>query len=329
MLKYLIKRLFQMIPIVVGMTFVSFVVIKLAPGDFFAQLEMNPAVSRETVEELRKLYGLDQNLIFQYLNWLKNAIVFNLGYSFAYNKLVTALIGERLLNTLELTVTSFIFSWLLAVPLGIVAAVYRGKLLDRLITFFSLLGLSVPNFFLAFIFMYLAAKTGWFPIGGVVSQNYDQLPWYGKLLDRLWHMAVPLAVLVIGSIAGLLRLVRSTVLEELNKEYVKLAVAKGLPYRRVVLFHAFRNALNPFLTLIGFDIAGLLSGAALIEIITAWPGMGRLMFEAVMSQDLFVVMGSLYIGGIMLVVGNLIADLLLALNDPRIREREVEGKLVR
>lgn len=329
MLKYLIKRLFQMIPIVVGMTFVSFVVIKLAPGDFFAQLEMNPAVSRETVEELRKLYGLDQNLIFQYLNWLKNAIVFNLGYSFAYNKPVTALIGERLLNTLELTVTSFIFSWLLAVPLGIVAAVYRGKLLDRLITFFSLLGLSVPNFFLAFIFMYLAAKTGWFPIGGVVSQNYDQLPWYGKLLDRLWHMAVPLAVLVIGSIAGLLRLVRSTVLEELNKEYVKLAVAKGLPYRRVVLFHAFRNALNPFLTLIGFDIAGLLSGAALIEIITAWPGMGRLMFEAVMSQDLFVVMGSLYIGGIMLVVGNLIADLLLALNDPRIREREVEGKLVR
>ncbi|MEO2083786.1 MAG: ABC transporter permease [Desulfurobacteriaceae bacterium] len=329
MLRYLFKRLLQMIPIVVGMTFVSFVVIKLAPGDFFAQLEMNPAVSRETVEELRKLYGLDQNLIFQYLNWLKNAIVFNLGYSFAYNKPVIVLIEERLLNTLELTVTSFIFSWLLAVPLGIVAAVYRGKLLDRLITFFSLLGLSVPNFFLAFIFMYLAAKTGWFPIGGVVSQNYDQLSWYGKLLDRLWHMAVPLAVLVIGSIAGLLRLVRSTVLEELNKEYVKLAVAKGLPYRRVVLFHAFRNALNPFLTLIGFDIAGLLSGAALIEIITAWPGMGRLMFEAVMSQDLFVVMGSLYIGGIMLVVGNLFADLLLALNDPRIREREVEGKLVR
>ena len=329
MFKYVLKRLLQMVPIVIGMTFVSFVVIKLAPGDYLTQLELNPSISKETIEELRRLYGLDQNLLLQYLHWLKNALTFNLGYSFAYHKPVLDLIKERLLNTLELTVTSFLFSWLIAVPLGIVAAVYRGKLLDRLIVFFSLFGISVPNFFLAFILMYVAAKTGLFPIGGVVSQNYESLSLPGKVLDRLWHMAIPLTVLVIGSIAGLLRLVRSTVLDELNKDYVKVAVAKGLPYRRVVIKHAFRNALNPFFTLIGFDIASLLSGAALVEIITAWPGMGRLMFDAVMSQDLFVVMGSLYIGGIMLVVGNLIADLLLALNDPRIREREVEGKVGR
>ncbi|ADU96425.1 ABC transporter permease [Thermovibrio ammonificans] len=329
MLRYLLKRLLQMVPLVIGMTFISFVVIKLAPGDFLTRLELNPSYSKETIQELRRLYGLDQNIFVQYLHWLKNALVFNLGYSFAYHKPVLSLIEERLLNTLELTVTSFVLSWLLAVPLGIVAAVYRGKLLDRAITLFSLFGISVPNFFLAFLLMFFAAKTGLFPIGGVVSQNYSQLPWYGKILDRLWHMAIPLTVLVVGSIAGLLRLVRSTVLEELGKDYVKVAIAKGLPYRRVVLKHAFRNALNPFLTLIGFDIAGLLSGAALVEIITAWPGMGRLMFEAVMAQDLFVVMGSLYIGGIMLVIGNLIADLLLALNDPRIREREVEGRVAR
>jgi len=327
MFKYLLKRLFQMVPIVIGMTFISFLIIKLAPGNYFSQLELNPSVSKETIEELKKLYGLDQNLFIQYSKWLINALQFNLGYSFAYHKPVLELIGERLLNTLQLTVTSFILSWLIAVPLGIVAGVYRGKLLDRLITGFSLFGISVPNFFLAFIFMYLAAKTGLFPIGGVVSQNYESLPWWGKILDRLWHMAIPLSVLVIGSIAGLLRLVRSTIIDELNKEYVKVAVAKGLPYRVVVMKHAFRNALNPFLTLIGFDIAGLLSGAALVEIITAWPGMGRLMFEAVMSQDLFLVMGSLYIGGIMLVIGNLIADLLIALNDPRIREKEVEGRV--
>jgi len=316
-----------MVPIVIGMTFVSFLIIKLAPGDYFSQLELNPSISKETIEELKKLYGLDQNLFIQYSKWLINALQFNLGYSFAYHKPVLELIGERLLNTLELTVTSFILSWLIAVPLGIVAGVYNGKLLDRLITTFSLFGISVPNFFLAFIFMYLAAKTGLFPIGGVVSQNYESLPWWGKILDRLWHMAIPLSVLVIGSIAGLLRLVRSTIIDELNKEYVKVAIAKGLPYRVVVMKHAFRNALNPFLTLIGFDIAGLLSGAALVEIITAWPGMGRLMFEAVMSQDLFLVMGSLYIGGIMLVIGNLIADILIALNDPRIREKEVEGRV--
>lgn len=327
MFKYLLKRLLQMIPIVIGMTFVSFLIIKLAPGDFFTQLEMNPSISKETIEELRKLYGLDQNIIIQYFHWLWNALHFNLGYSFAYHKPVTELIGERLLNTLELTVSSFILSWLISVPLGIIAGVYNGKLLDRIISFLSFFGISIPNFFLAFILMYFAAKTGIFPIGGVVSQNYEKLSFFGKILDRLWHMAIPLTVLVIGSIAGLLRLVRSTIIDELNKDYVKVAIAKGIPYRVVVMKHAFRNALNPFLTLIGFDIAGLLSGAALIEIITAWPGMGRLMFDAVMSQDLFLVMGSLYIGGIMLVVGNLIADILLALNDPRIREKEVEGKV--
>ena len=327
MFKYVLKRLLQMFPIVIGMTFVSFVIVKMAPGDYFTQLELNPSISKETIEELKRLYGLDQNLLVQYFHWLINALQFKLGYSFAYHKPVVELIGERLLNTLELTVTSFLLSWLIAVPLGIVAGVYRGKLLDRAITLFSLFGISVPNFFLAFIFMYLAAKSGLFPIGGVVSQNYDSLPWWGKILDRLWHMAVPLSVLVVGSIAGLLRLVRNTIIDELSKDYVKVAVAKGLPYRVVVVKHAFRNALNPFLTLIGFDIAGLLSGAALVEIITAWPGMGRLMFEAVMSQDLFLVMGSLYIGGIMLVVGNLISDLLLALNDPRIRQREVEGRV--
>ncbi len=328
MFKYLLKRFLQMVPIVIGMTFVSFVIVKLAPGNYFTQLELNPSISKETIEELKKLYGLDQNLFLQYFKWLLNALQFNLGYSFAYHKPVLDLIKERLVNTLELTVTSFILSWLVAVPLGIVAGVYRGKLLDRLITLFSLFGISLPNFFLAFIFMYFAAKTGLFPIGGVVSQNYDSLPWWGKVLDRLWHMALPLSVLVIGSIAGLLRLVRSTIIDELNKDYVKVAIAKGLPYRVVVMKHAFRNALNPFLTLIGFDIAGLLSGAALVEIITAWPGMGRLMFEAVMSQDLFLVMGSLYIGGIMLVLGNLIADILIAINDPRIREKEVEGRVV-
>jgi peptide/nickel transport system permease protein len=327
MLKYLIKRLLQMVPLLVGMTFVSFLIIKLAPGDFLTQLELNPSYSKETIESLRKLYGLDQNVFVQYFHWLKNALVFNLGYSFAYHKPVLELIKERLLNTLELTVSSFVLSWLLAVPLGIVAAVYRGKLLDRAITLFSLFGISVPNFFLAFLLMFFAAKSGLLPVGGVVSQNYEQLTFFGKVVDRLKHLAVPLTVLVVGSVAGLLRLVRSTVLDELNKDYVKVAIAKGLPYRRVVLKHAFRNALNPFLTLVGFDIAGLLSGAALVEIITAWPGMGRLMFEAVMSQDIFVVMGSLYIGGIMLIVGNLIADLLLALNDPRIREKEVEGKV--
>jgi peptide/nickel transport system permease protein len=327
MFKYLLKRLLQMVPLIIGMTFVSFLIIKLAPGDFFTKIELNPSISKETIEFLRKTYGIDKPILYQYFHWLWNALHFDLGYSFSYHKSVSSLISERLINTLELTVSSFFLSWLIAVPLGIVAGVFNGKFLDRVISLFSFIGMSIPNFFLAFILMYFSAKTGFFPIGGVVSQGYENLSLIGKILDRLWHMAIPLVVLVIGSIASLLRLVRSTIIEELNKDYVKLAIAKGLPFRTVVLKHAFRNALNPFLTLVGFDIAGLLSGAALIEIITAWPGMGRLMFEAVMSQDLFLVMGSLYIGGIMLIIGNLVSDLLLAVNDPRIREREIEGRM--
>ncbi|WP_457568167.1 ABC transporter permease [Desulfurobacterium sp.] len=326
MIKYILKRLLHLIPLIVGMTFVSFLIIKLAPGDFLTSLKMNPSISKETLNALRKSYGLDEPVLKQYFLWLWNALHFNLGYSFAYHRPVTSLIASRVANTLCLTVTAFLVTWTLAVPLGIIAAFYRNKFVDRIITSFSLVGLSIPGFFVAFILMFFAAKTGILPIGGVVSQNYDRLTLAGKVLDRLKHMAIPLTAMVVGSISGLVRLVRGTVIDELEKDYVKLAVAKGLP-RRIILFrHVMRNAMNPFITLIGFDVAGLLSGAALIEIITAWPGMGRLMFEAVMSQDLFVVMGALYIGGLMLIVGNLLADVLLALNDPRIREREIEGR---
>ncbi|SNR59953.1 ABC transporter permease [Desulfurobacterium atlanticum] len=327
MFKYIVKRFLHFIPLILGMTFVSFLIIKLAPGDFLTSLRMNPSISEETIKALEKSYGLNEPLIKQYFLWLWNALHFNLGYSFSYHRPVLSLIGERVGNTLSLTVTAFIVSWLVAVPLGIVAAYYRNRFVDRIITSFSLIGLSIPSFFLAFILMFLAAKTGWFPIGGVVSQNYESLSVLGKIVDRLKHMFIPLTAMVVGGISGLVRLIRGTVIEELEKEYVKLAVAKGLPVRVILFKHVLRNALNPFITLIGFDIAGLLSGAALIEIITAWPGMGRLMFDAVMAQDFFVVMGALYIGGIMLIIGNLMADILLALNDPRIREKEIEGRL--
>jgi len=327
MLKYILKRLLHFIPLIFGMTFISFLIIKLAPGDFLTSLRMNPSISEETIKALEKSYGLNQPVIKQYFLWLWNALHFNLGYSFSYHRPVLSLIEERIGNTLSLTVTAFIVSWTVAVPLGLVAAHYRNRLPDKIITAVSLVGLSIPSFFLAFILMFFAAKTGWFPIGGVVSQNYESLSFLGKVIDRLKHMFIPLSAMVVGGISSLVRLVRGTVIEELEKEYVKLAVAKGLPTRVILFKHVLRNALNPFITLIGFDIAGLLSGAALIEIITAWPGMGRLMFDAVMAQDFFVVMGALYIGGIMLIIGNLIADILLAINDPRIREREIEGRL--
>ncbi len=316
-----------MIPLVIGITFISFLIIQLAPGNYLDQLKMNPQISKETIKELERAYGLDQPLLVQYFKWLINALKFDLGYSFSYHVPVLDLIKERVGNTLFLSITSAVLAWGIAVPLGIWAALNPNRWVDKFIQLFSFTFMSVPNFFLAFLLLFVAVKTGIFPTGGATSPDYDQMNTFGKILDRLWHVSLPAFVLAIGSLAGLVRLVRSAMIESLQSEYVMFARAKGLPEKDVIYKHALKNALNPFITLLGFEIASLLSGAALIEIIVNWPGMGMLMLDAVLSQDLYLVMGGLYIGAIMLIIGNLIADLLLARLDPRVRQREIEGVL--
>ncbi|MGC9188389.1 MAG: ABC transporter permease [Sulfurihydrogenibium sp.] len=327
MFSYILKRLLQMVPLLVGITFLSFVIIQMAPGDYLDQLRMNPQISESTIEKLKQTYGLDQPLIVQYFKWLFNALIFNLGFSFSYNMPVLELIKDRLPNTLFLSITSGILAWMIAIPLGIVAALKPNSFVDRLIQMFSFTFMSLPSFFLAFLLLFFAVKTGLLPTGGATSPNYDSMNFFQKVLDRLWHVSLPAIVLAVTSLAGLVRLVRSAMIEALQSEYVLFARAKGLKERDIILKHALKNALNPFITILGFEIASLLSGAALVEIIVNWPGMGMLMLDAVLSQDLYLVMGGLYIGSIMLIIGNLIADILLAKLDPRIRQREVEGVL--
>ncbi|WP_457599845.1 ABC transporter permease [Hydrogenivirga sp.] len=321
MFKFVLVRLLQAIPTLVGVTFISFVIIKLAPGDFLDQLKLNPQISPETIERLKKLYGLDEPTLVQYFKWLKSALVFDLGYSFQYHTPVTQLIAERIPNTLLLSVSSALLSWTLAVPLGMLAAFKEGSRTDKLIQAYAYSFMSIPSFFLAFIFLFVASKTGWFPIGGVQSPDFESLSPLGKVIDVLHHLFIPAMTLALVSLAGLTRLVRSAVIEVLKSPMIVMLKAKGVS-RRVIVKHVFKNAMNPFTTLLGYEVASLISGAALIEIITGWPGMGMLMLDAVLSQDLFLVMGGLYIGTIMLIVGNLIADLLLAWIDPRVRERE-------
>lgn len=316
-----------MIPLLLGITFLSFIIIQMAPGDYLDQLKMNPQISEKTIKQLEEVYGLNQPLLVQYFKWLINALKFDLGYSFSYNMPVIELIKDRVGNTLFLSITSGLLAWFLAIPLGIIAAIKKDSFVDKFIQLFSFTFMSLPGFFLAFIFLFFSVKTGLLPTGGAVSPNYDNLNFYEKILDKLWHVSLPAFVLAITSLAGLVRLVRSAMIESLQSEYVLFAKAKGLKEKDIVLKHALKNALNPFITILGFEIASLLSGAALIEIIVNWPGMGMLMLDAVLSQDLYLVMGGLYIGAIMLIVGNLIADILLAKIDPRIRQREVEGVL--
>ncbi len=327
MFLYILKRLIQMVPLVIGITFLSFIIIQMAPGDYLDKLKMNPQISQETLERLKQTYGLDQPILVQYFKWLINALKFDLGYSFSYHVPVIEIIKERVGNTLFLSITSAVLAWGLAVPLGIIAAVKPNTIIDKFIQLFSFTFMSIPNFFLAFLMLFVAVKTGIFPTGGATSPDYEQLSLLGKIADRLWHVSLPAFVLAVGSLAGLVRLVRSTMLESLQAEYVLFARAKGLKEKDIILRHALKNALNPFITLLGFEIASLLSGAALVEIIVNWPGMGMLMLDAVLSQDLYLVMGGLYIGAIMLIIGNLIADILLAKIDPRVRQREVEGVL--
>ena len=320
MLLFILRRLIQGFFILFGVSFLSFLIVKLSPGSILDQLKLNPSVSPETIQRLAELYGLNENPVVQFLKWFKNALFFDFGYSLQYHAPVSELIEERLPNTLALSVTSAVLAWLLSFPLGILAALKRDSWVDKAVLLFSYTFNSLPNFFLAFLLMVFAVKTGLLPVGGTHSPDYSTLPPLERFLDYLKHMALPVIVLTLGGVAGLTRLVRSSAIEVLDSPLMVYLEAKGAPLR-VKLKHLLRNMLNPFITLLGFEIANLLSGAGIIEVIFGWPGLGMLMLEAVMAKDIFLVMGALYIGTLLLIIGNLIADLLLALNDPRIRER--------
>ncbi len=319
MLRYVVQRFLHMVPLVIGISLISFFIIQLAPGDFLTQQALNPQVSAERIAQERARFGLDKPIYLQYLIWLKNILHLDFGYSFAYRLPVFTLIKSRLYNTFILSLSAMIFTWVLSIPLGILSAVKQYSWLDKLISVFAFLGLAIPNFFFALLLLYMAMKTGWFPVGGMYSINYESLSLGGKIWDRIYYLILPTIVLGTAGMAGLVRQMRGNLLDYLKADFIITARAKGLSERVVILKHAVRNAVNPLITLFGFALPGLLSGAALTEIVMSWPGLGRLMLEAVLKMDLYLVMGSLIMGAVLLILGNLVADLLLAWVDPRIR----------
>ena len=303
------------------MTLVSFFIIQLAPGDYFTQLKMNPEISAETIENLRKDFGLDKPAIVQYFYWLKNVVTFNLGQSFAYHVPVSFLIKQKLKNTLALSFFSIFVTWIISIPLGIYAALKEGKWQDRVFSFAAYVGISLPSFFIAMLFVFFAARTMILPVGGTTSIfSLNVSPWV-RFIDYLRHLILPGLALSLAGIGSLFRLMKNNFLETLGSPYITAAYAKGLPESKILYKHALRNAVNPMITIFGYELSGILSGAALVEIITSWPGMGRLILDAVLSHDLYLVMASLLIGGILLIAGNLVADILIAFADPRIRLR--------
>ena len=319
MIIYIIRRVLISIPLLLGISLLTFFLMQATPGNFFDTLKMDPQVSPDTIARYEKIYHLDRPLLAQYFYWLKNIISGDLGYSFFYNCPVSRIMQERLWNTFILSLAGLVVTWAVAIPLGILAAMNRNRWLDRVLSFFSFCGLSIPSFFLAMILLYAGFSTGALPLGGIHGVNYQQLNPVSRFVDLVLHLMIPTIALSLGAIASLQRVMRGNLLEVLRQQYILSARAKGLPEHRVFYGHALRNAINPLITIFGYHLSDLLSGAALIEIICNWPGIGALMLTAVRAKDVYLVMSDVMMSGVLLLLGNLLADILLAMSDPRIR----------
>lgn len=323
---YAFKRIFQGLLTLLLASMLSFAIIQLAPGDYLDNLRQNPTISQETIEELKIRFGLDKSPLQQYLLWFKQVITkFDFGESFVYSRSVSSLILERIPATLLLAFTSIILTWAIALPLGIISAVKQNTITDRILRVISYFGQGFPSFITALLLLILAQNLApIFPVGGMTSINHDELSFWGKITDITWHMILPTIALSITSFAGLQRLTRGQLLDVLKQDYIQTARAKGLPENKVLYIHALRNAINPLITLLGFEFASLLSGSFIAEYFFNWPGLGRLILQAVQAQDLYLVMASLMMGATMLIIGNLVADLLLKVVDPRIKLENID-----
>ncbi len=320
MWKFIFKRLLHLIPLVLGITFVAFMVFQLAPGDYFTKMTLDPNISPELLQKMRKDFALDKPALVQYFIWLQQIFQGNLGLSLHYQIPVWTLIRSFLWNTFLLSFAALVLTWFLAIPLGIISAVRQYQWPDKVTGFIAFLGMSLPNFFLAFLLLFFVSQTKILPTGGMASPVHELLSPWQKIMDVGHHLILPAVVLTVGSLAGLLRIMRSNMLEVLGARYIVTARAKGLPERVVIFKHALRNAINPMVTIFGYELSSLFSGAALVEMILRWPGMGQLMLEATLNQDIYLIMGNLLMGSVLLLLGNLIADILLAYVDPRVRE---------
>ncbi|MDQ3441748.1 MAG: ABC transporter permease [Planctomycetota bacterium] len=330
MTAYIIRRLIFGTVLIFLSSIVSFTILKLSPGTSVGS-DIDPRMSAEYREQQKRLVGLDRHPVRQYLDWFgatppaghdrpRGILQGYLGDSIQYRQPVSKLIRSRLPATIALNVAALVVTWLVALPLGIYAAVKQYKWPDKLLSTVSFAGMSLPNFFLALVLLWLfASRWQIIPPGGlrdpIAHEGYST---WGKLLDYAHHLILPVTVLAFGALAELQRITRGNMLETLRMQYVTTARAKGLDERKVIYKHALRNAVNPLITILGFEFAALFGGAALLEMVINYPGMGVLLLEALRSKDQPLILSLFLIASVMLVLGNLLAELLLAMVDPRV-----------
>lgn len=321
---YIIRRLLGIIPLLLGITLISFAVIHLAPGKPVAlQQSLDPRISPEIRTRLTKAYGLDKPLHAQYAEWLNRLIRLDFGRSFSDERPVIEKIIERLPVTLTINILSLLLTLGLAIPAGILCALRANSPFDRLATFLAFISFSVPTFWLALLLMNLfGINLGWLPISGIKSLDFEYFSPAQKLADLGRHLILPVAVSSLTGIAGISRYMRHSMIETLNQPYIYTARAKGLNNRQVIFRHALRNALLPIVTILGLSIPGLLGGSVLFESVFAIPGAGRLFYEAVMMRDYPMIMAEVVLGAILTMLGNLVADISYACVDPRIKYKK-------
>lgn len=319
MTRYIARRLLHAAFLLLGVSLLTFVFLQLAPGSFFDEMRLNPQISPETVAALRAQYGLERPLPVRYARWLGSVMRGELGFSFAYNSPAAPLLWVRARNTLLLTATATLLAWLLAIPIGVWTAAHRSRASAHFTTAGTAALLATPDLLIALGLLLLAVRTRWFPAGGMISLGFDAMGWGERARDVAVHLALPVAVLVVGSLPVLVRHVRAAVMEVQDSAFIRAARGHGIPRRRLLFRYALPAAANPLISLFGFSVGTLLSGSLLVEVVMSWPGLGPLFLEAILARDLYLVIGAVMLSTLFLVAGNLLADLLLYAADPRIR----------
>lgn len=316
---YLRSRALHSFFLLLGVCVFSFALCEMAPGDFFADMRMNPAVSRDTIEGMRAQYGLDQPVHLRFLRWAGSALRGEFGFSLAYNAPVGPLVWTRALNTLLLTATATLLAWLIAVPLAACNARRQHKWDDRATQWGATALLCIPDVLMALAFMLLAFQTGWFPTSGMMSLGFSELSSMEKLRDIAWHATLPVLALTLGIVPAIVRHARAAICETLRAPFVNAARAHGIGEWRILFRHALPVAANPLITLFGLTVGNLLGASLLIEVVMGWPGLGPLLIDAILARDFLVVIGVTFFSTVLLLLSNLATDAALFAADPRIR----------
>lgn len=318
-MNYLSRRLIRAVLLLTSVSVLGFLFTELAPGSFFDELRLNPQISPETIASLRSRYGLDQPLVVRYGRWLRSAAHADFGYSIGYNTPVAPLVWQRAKNTLLLTGASLLLTWLVSVPLGIWTAARSGGFLDQASRLASSMLISIPEVVIAVALLAIVVHWRILPVGGMSSVDGEAVSQWARMEDVARRILLPAVILTLLESAIIVRHVRASVLEALHRPFVDAARCFGIPRARLLFRHVLPNAASPVISLLGFSLAGLVSGSLLVEVICGWPGLGPLILDATLSRDLYLVVGGMMLSALFMVGGNLIADILLVACDPRIR----------